>query len=118
MPTWVKVAIDTWTTATGIVAGPVFRPVNRGGQAQETALNEKVVWQLLQRYTATAGMPGIAPHDLRRTCAKLCRASGGELEQIQLLLGHASVQTTELYLGTNQDLVHAPNDGIKLKVTV
>ena len=118
MPTWVKVAIDTWTTATGIVAGPVFRPVNRGGQAQETALNEKVVWQLLQRYTAAAGVPGIAPHDLRRTCAKLCRASGGELEQIQLLLGHASVHTTERYLGTKQDLVHAPNDGIKLRVVV
>jgi integrase len=41
------------------------------------------------------GIPGIAPHDLRRTCAKLCRAAGGELEQIQLLLRHASVQTTE-----------------------
>jgi len=54
----------------------------------------------------------------RSTCAKLCRAAGGELEQIQLLLGHASVQTTERYLGTKQDLVHAPNDGIKLRVTV
>jgi len=42
----------------------------------------------------------------------------GELEQIQLLLGHASVQTTEGYLGTKQDLVHAPNDGIKLLVPV
>ena len=52
----------------------------------------------------------------RRSCAKMCRAAGGELEQIQLLLGHASVQTTERYLGTKQDLVHAPNDGIKLRV--
>jgi integrase len=98
MPTWVKVAIDTWTTAAGISSGPVFRAVNRSGEAQETALNEKVVRQLLQRYTTAAGVPGIAPHDLRRTCAKLCRASGGELEQIQLLLGHASVQTTDRYL--------------------
>ena len=54
----------------------------------------------------------------RRSCAKMCRAAGGELEQIQLLLGHASVQTTERYLGTKQDLVHAPNDGIKLRVAV
>jgi integrase len=64
------------------------------------------------------GVPGIAPHDLGRSCAKRCRAAGGELEQIQLLLGHASVQTTERYLGTKQDLVHAPNDGIKLRVAV
>jgi len=60
----------------------------------------------------------IAPHDLRRTCAKLCRAAGGELEQIQLLLGHASVQTTERYLGTRHDLVNAPNDAIKLGVAI
>ena len=117
MPTWVKVAIDAWTSVAGVTDGHVFRAVNRGGQVQSTALSEKVVWQLLRGYTAAAGVPGIAPHDLRRTCAKLCRAAGGELEQIQLLLGHASVQTTERYLGTKQDLVHAPNDGIKLRVT-
>ena len=118
MPTWVKVAQDAWTVAAGVAEGYVFRPVNRAGQAQDVGLSEKVVWQLLQGYAAAAGVAGIAPHDLRRTCAKLCRAAGGELEQIQLLLGHASVQTTERYLGTKQDLVHAPNDGIKLRVAV
>ena len=51
-----------------------------------------------------------------RHSAKLCRAAGGELEQIQMLLGHASVQTTERYLGIKQDLIHAPNDAIQLKV--
>jgi hypothetical protein len=44
------------------------------------------------------------------------RSAGGELEQIQLLLGHASVQTTEKYLGTRQNLVRAPNDAIQLNV--
>jgi hypothetical protein len=100
MPTWVKVAPDTWTLAAGFADGFAFRPVNRGDQVQGECMSEKVVWQMLQPYAATAGVPGIAPHDLRRTCAKLCRAAGGELEQIQLLLGHASVQTTERYLGT------------------
>jgi integrase len=116
MPTWVKVAIEAWTSAAGISDGHVFRAVNRAGNSQ-AALGEKVVWQLLQGYATIAGVPGIAPHDLRRTCAKLCRAAGGELEQIQLLLGHASVQTTERYLGTKQDLVNAPNDGIKLRIS-
>src|SRR5665811_88994 len=118
MPTWVKVAQDAWTSAASVADGYVFRPVNRAGKAQGVGLSEKVIWQLLQGYAAAAGVPGIAPHDLRRTCAKLCRAAGGELEQIQLLLGHASVQTTERHLGTKQDLVNAPNDGIKLRVTV
>ena len=118
MPTWVKVAIDTWTEPAGITEGHVLRPVKRGDQVDGERMTEKVVWQLLQPYAVAAGVPGIAPHDLRRSCAKMCRAAGGELEQIQLLLGHASVQTTERYLGTKQDLVHAPNDGIKLRVAV
>jgi integrase len=118
MPTWVKVAMDAWTTTADIANGPVFRPVNRADRMAGERLGEKVVWQMLRHYATEVGVPGIAPHDLRRTCAKLCRDAGGELEQIQLLLGHASVQTTERYLGTKQDLVHAPNDAIKLRVTV
>ena len=100
MPTWVKVAIDGWTSASGVTDGHVFRPLNRAGRLCGERLGEKVVWQLLRKYAVAAGVPGIAPHDARRTCAKLCRAAGGELEQIQMLLGHASVQTTERYLGT------------------
>jgi integrase len=105
MPTWVKVAIDAWTIPSGVADGQVFRSVNRAHGVTGERLGEKVVWQLIKPYAEEAGVPGIAPHDLRRTCAKLCRAGGGELEQIQLLLGHASVQTTERYLGTRQDLV-------------
>jgi len=118
VPAWVKVAIDAWTAPAGVVDGCIFRPVNRSGRLQGDALSEKVVWQMIKPYAKAAGVAGIAPHDCRRSCAKFCRAAGGELEQIQLLLGHASVQTTERYLGTKQDLVHAPNDFIKLRVAV
>jgi site-specific recombinase XerD len=118
MPNWVKVAIDAWTSPVGVANGHVFRPVNRTGTVTGERLGEKVVWQMLRLYAAEVGVPGIAPHDLRRTCAKLCRAAGGELEQIQLLLGHASVQTTERYLGTKQDLAHAPNDAIRLRIAI
>jgi len=116
VPTWVKVAVDAWTLAAGIGDGRIFLPVNRGDRVAGERLGEKVVWQMLQEYAKAVGLTGIAPHDLRRTCAKLCRSAGGELEQIQMLLGHASVQTTERYLGTKQDLVYAPNDAIKLRV--
>jgi integrase len=116
LPAWVKVAIDGWTSATGLADGHVFRPVSRADRVGGERLGEKVVWQMLRQYAAAVGLAGIAPHDCRRTCAKLCRAAGGELEQIQLLLGHASVQTTERYLGTKQDLIHPPNDAIKLRI--
>jgi integrase len=54
-------------------------------------------------------------HDLRRTCARLCHLACGELEQIQFLLGHASVQTTERYLGCKQKFHHAVNDNLGLE---
>jgi site-specific recombinase XerD len=116
MPAWVKNAIDAWTVAAVVAEGHLFRPVGRGDKVRGLRMSEKVVWQMLKTYVVAAGLPDIAPHDLRRTTAKLCRAAGGELEQIQLLLGHSSVQTTERYLGTKQDLAHAPNDAIKLKL--
>ena len=62
-----------------------------------------------------AGIKTLAPHDLRRTCARLCHLAGGELEQIQFLLGHASVETTERYLGCKQKLREAVNDLLRLE---
>ncbi len=59
-----------------------------------------------------------APHDLRRTCARLCRDAGGELDRIQFLLGHVSVQTTERYLGCKQRLQNAVNDRIGIEPTI
>jgi integrase len=64
-----------------------------------------------------ADIKNLAPHDLRRTCARLCYLAGGELEQIQFLLGHASVQTTERYLGCKQKLGQAVNDNLGLEDT-
>jgi site-specific recombinase XerD len=57
----------------------------------------------------------LAPHDLRRSCARVCRAAGGELERFQFLLGHVSVQTTERYLGCTQRISSALNDTIGIK---
>ncbi len=64
--------------------------------------------------TRAMGLEQLAPHDMRCTCAKLCRKRGGDLEQIKFLLGHASIQTTERYLGAEQDFVSAVNDNLGL----
>ena len=77
-------------------------------------ISQNVVWYVVKGCCERAGLQHIAPHDLRRTCAKLCHTSGGEIEQIQFLLGHASVQTTERYLGCKQNLGHPANDLFRL----
>jgi integrase len=51
------------------------------------------------KYGAQIGSERLAPHDLRRTFAKLAHTGHAALEQVQLSLGHASIQTTERYLG-------------------
>ncbi len=118
VPAGVKTRIDAWLAAAGIEEDRLFRPVNRSGAiAGDEIRDEKAVWRLVMRYAAATELGKLAPHDLRRTCAKLCRKAGGDLEQIQLLLGHASIQTTERYLGTEQALAHAVNDAIGLDMT-
>jgi hypothetical protein len=56
-----------------------------------------------------------AQTDSSVTCAGLCHAAGGELEQIQFLLGHVSIQTTERYLGCKQRIRSAVNDRIGIE---
>ena len=93
IPSWVKSALDQWMMAARITEGRIFRAVARTGKVWGKGISQNVVWYVVRSCCERAGLEHIAPHDLRRTCAKLCHDSGGELEQIQFLLGHASVQT-------------------------
>ena len=111
-PGWVKRAIDCWSTAAKVTDGRLFRCVNRTGVVWGDGIIEKVIWCVVKEFASKANLGGVAPHDLRRTCARLCHVAGGELEQIQFLLGHVSVQTTERYLGCKQKLRVAVNDHI------
>jgi site-specific recombinase XerD len=115
IPEWVKAALDQWTAAAGVTQGRIFRAVARAGKVWGKGISQNVVWYVVKSCCERAGLEHIAPHDLRRTCAKLCHTSGGELEQIQFLLGHASVQTTERYLGCKQNLGHPVNDLFDLR---
>lgn len=117
IPLWVKQLLDRWLAESELTEGPLFRTLRKGGTlGPAEAVSEDLVYALVRRAGKAIGHPDLTPHDLRRTCAKLCRKAGGELEQIQLLLGHASIQTTERYLGTRQDLVQAVNDRMKIRL--
>ncbi len=115
MPTWAKEAVDRWAEGAGIAEGPVFRDVRKGGHMGD-ALSEVGVSWIIKEYGNAMGYPELAAHDLRRTYAKLARKGGADLEQIQFNLGHASLKTTERYLGTALDLVNAPCDKLGLSL--
>src|SRR3981189_2918425 len=112
LPGWVKATIDQWVTAADISAGRLFRCVCRAGKHWGDGVTERVVWHVVKEYAKKAGIAQLAPHDLRRSCAKLCHSAGGELDQIQFLLGHVSVQTTERYLGCKQRIRRALHDRV------
>jgi integrase len=114
MPDAVKAAIDEWAIAAQIRAGRVFRPINKAGYLTHDSLTEKCIWSVVRKYAEKIGLAKLAPHDLRRSYAKLARQGGAALEQIQLSLGHASLQTTEVYLGSKQDFKDAPCDHLRL----
>jgi integrase len=115
IPSWVKAAVDKWTSLAGITGGRVFRAVNKAGRVWGDGMTPKVIWEIVREAAHRAGIDQLAPHDLRRTCARLCYLAGGELDQIQFLLGHVSIQTTERYLGCKQKLRCAVNDTLGLE---
>jgi integrase len=115
MPAWTKAALDAWTEAAGIRDGLVFRAVVKGGHAVRENMTAQAVADVVRLYSKEAGTP-IAAHDVRRTYAKLAHKGSGRLDQIQLSLGHASIKTTERYLGITQDLQDAPCDHLGLRL--
>jgi site-specific recombinase XerD len=115
VPDSVRSELDDWLAAAAIDRGRLFRRLNKMGKVWGEGMTEKAVWHIVKESARTVGVAKLAPHDLRRTCARLCHASGGELEQIQFLLGHLSVQTTERYLGCKQRIRSAVNDRIGIE---
>lgn len=114
MPGWVKDAVDEWICSAEITEGRLFRAIRKNGVMWGHGLTQNVVWYVVKQCAQRAGIQKLSPHDLRRSCARLCHEAGGELEQIQFLLGHASVLTTERYIACKQQLARAVNDRIQL----
>ncbi|HMH16004.1 MAG TPA: site-specific integrase [Edaphobacter sp.] len=114
IPIWVKHGINAWMTAAGIEDGRLLRSVSKSGKINRDTLSDWAVWSVVGQSSKQIGIERFGAHDLRRTCAKLCQKSGGDLEQIKFLLGHSSIQTTERYLGSEQDIEMAVNDNLGL----
>lgn len=115
IPSWTKQAVDEYSQTAGISDGYIFRSINRGDHLSGDSMTSQAVQDVVKCYAARCEYQ-LAAHDLRRTFAKLARKGGADLMQIQLTLGHASLKTTERYLGEQQDLTTAPCDVIGLRL--
>ena len=113
IPWWAHAAISRWRGMAGISDGAVFRSVTRHGHLTPRRLSPQGVFSIVRTYADQLQIV-VRPHDLRRSYARLAHIGQAPLEQIQLSLGHASVVTTEIYLGVKQNLHDAPCDRLGL----
>ena len=89
--------------------------VGKHGRVRTGPVSSQAVFETVIRYARLAGLGKVMPHDLRRTFAKLAHQGRALLEQIQISLGHASIQNTERYLGLRQNLHDAPCDQLGIR---
>jgi site-specific recombinase XerD len=130
---WVKVALDKWAQASGIRNGRVFRALNKdgqlagqvktkGGYRTDGNLTPQAIYNIVSEhvvvvgYTNSDGTAALAAHDLRRTAAALALKGGADLRQIQQMLGHASITTTERYLEPMRSLQVTAGDFIQIEL--
>jgi integrase len=120
VPTWLVSDLEAWkrdceTSEELWKGGWYLREADRrliaGGLKPDT------IHKLTNEYGVKMGIPLLNPHDLRRTLARMLRKAGANLEQIQHTLGHESIETTTIYLGSVIELAPglAAVDRIKLE---
>lgn len=118
VPNGVKVCIDLWLGARGCQYANgktaesyyLVCPVLQGDVIKDRRLSDDVIYDVVREYGSKIGIPGLLPHDLRRTYAKLTRGAGADLDQIQFSMGHEDIKTTQRYIGDSQNFVRGPGD--------
>lgn len=135
IPPWVKVALDRWAEASGVWHGRIFRALNKdgnlagevrtkGGYQTDGNLTPQAIYNVVAEHVLAAGYinrkgePALAAHDLRRTAAALALKGGADLRQIQQMLGHASITTTERYLEPMRSLQVTAGDFIQIELAL
>lgn len=99
---WCLAIVDRWLERAGILGGPVFRGIFKGGHTLRPGrLSVRAIEYILANYPIM--IDGLArsvkPHDCRRTYARRYYDEGGDPIAIQQNLGHADLKTTLGYIG-------------------
>ena len=81
------------------VDDPEWLFLSRGGRR----LRREAIWELVKKYALRVGAPAtISPHTLRHSFATHLLSGGADLRQVQEMLGHANIQTTQIYTHVDQ----------------
>lgn len=135
IPPWVMVALDRWGKAAGRRNGRIFLALNKdgrlagsvrtkGGRRTDGFMTPQAIYNVVKEHVLAAGLvnrqgeASLAAHDLRRTAAALALKGGADLRQIQQMLGHASITTTERYLEPMRSLQVTAGDFIQIELAL
>ncbi|HEV2108948.1 MAG TPA: tyrosine-type recombinase/integrase [Thermomicrobiales bacterium] len=64
-------------------------------------LTRQGFWLILKAYAARANIEKVTPHTLRHSCAAHALSGGADLHEVQRMLGHVSISTTQMYRQVN-----------------
>jgi len=117
VPFWAKAAVDNWCLAGSILAGRLFRPITKRAEVTGQGFSAQAVYDIVLEHARKVD-PGVRPHDLRRSVARLAHEGHAPIEQLSLTLGHASIATTERYVAAKQDFRVAPCDVLDLDISI
>ncbi|MFZ1400048.1 MAG: site-specific integrase [Candidatus Promineifilaceae bacterium] len=100
--------LDEWAELVGRT-GCIALSVTKSGELGES-ISGQAILDIVDAYGQDLGKEKLRPHDLRRTYARIGYDAGIDIGQISKLLGHASIATTQRYLGLQIDLKKTVSD--------
>lgn len=92
-----KDALAAWLGFRDADPGPLFCPVNKGGNVTLRRMSDQAVLYVLRKRAKEAGVPQFSPHDLRRSFISDLLDAGADIATVQRMAGHANVTTTARY---------------------
>jgi integrase/recombinase XerC len=91
-------ALQRYRGEAGVKEGPLFIGKSR------SRISSRGISNIVKKYTELAGLPvGVSPHKLRHSFATHLLDNGADLRSVQMLLGHASLSTTQIYTHVSTD---------------
>ena len=93
-------AVREWLASAGVISGPVFRPVRKGGQVATGRLTDRSVSRVIKRAAKRARVPvtGLSGHSLRAGLVTAASKAGKSTRAIQDHTGHKSAAMVARYI--------------------